>query len=94
MTGTIHNKEDPTRLFYDFRVKLIVFMALTSCFRKNFMEFCFHLLYFLQLDNLVSRIKDPVSLGRINEPRQFFHLVSNVYYDFEYICFKTVLVNF
>ena len=29
----------PTRLYYGFRVKLMVFMALTNCFRKNFMDF-------------------------------------------------------
>ena len=39
MTYTIYNNCDPTRLYYGFRVKLMVFMALTNCSRKNFMDF-------------------------------------------------------
>ena len=39
MVDTFYNKGDTTRLYYGFRVKLMVFMALTNCFRKNFMDF-------------------------------------------------------
>ena len=39
MTDNIFNRRDPTRLYYGFRVKLMVFKALTNCFRKNFMDF-------------------------------------------------------
>ena len=39
MTDTIYNKRDPRRLYYGFRVKLIIFKALTNCFRKNLMDF-------------------------------------------------------
>ena len=46
MTDTIYNKQDPTRLDHGFGVKLMVFMALTYCFCKNFVDF---LLSFLTL---------------------------------------------
>ena len=39
MTDNIYSKVGPTRLYYGFRVKLMVFMALTNFFRKNFMDF-------------------------------------------------------
>ena len=43
---------------------LMVFVALTNCFRKQILnvdlEFYFHLLSFLQLNDLLSAIKDPV----------------------------------
>ena len=39
MTDTVYIKRDPTRLSYNFRIRLTVFMALTNCFRKNFMDF-------------------------------------------------------
>ena len=39
MTDTVYNERDPTRLYYGFRIKLMVFMALTNCFCKNFMDF-------------------------------------------------------
>ena len=39
MTDIVSNKREPTGLYYGFRTKLMVFMALTNCFRKNFMDF-------------------------------------------------------
>ena len=36
---TIYNKRNPTRLCSGFKVKLMVFMALTNCFCKNFTDF-------------------------------------------------------
>ena len=39
MTDTNYNKRDPARFFYGVRVKLMLFMALTNCFRKTFMDF-------------------------------------------------------
>ena len=38
MTDNVHEKGDPVRFYYGFRIKLPVFMALTNCFRKYFME--------------------------------------------------------
>ena len=68
MTDTIYKKRGPARLYYGFRVKLIVFIALTNCFSNNFMHFL---------------IKDAVCfLGGVCEPRQGFQLLSNVSYDF------------
>ena len=34
--NSIYKKQNPTTLYLSFRVKLMVFMALTNCFRKNF----------------------------------------------------------
>ena len=39
LTDAIYNKRDPRKLYYSFRVKLMVFMALTNCFLKKFMGF-------------------------------------------------------
>ena len=39
MTDNIYEKRVPTRLFYRFRVKRVVFMAVTNCFRENFTDF-------------------------------------------------------
>ena len=44
LIDTIYNKRDQkreqtTRLYFVIRVKLMVFMALTNCFRKNFTDF-------------------------------------------------------
>ena len=39
MTDAICNKRDATRLYYDFRVTVMVFKAVTNCFRKKFMDF-------------------------------------------------------
>ena len=39
MTDAIQNKQGPARLYYDFRVTLMIFMALTNYFRKVFMDF-------------------------------------------------------
>ena len=39
MTDTVYKKRDPMRLYYGFRIKLTVFMALTKCFLKNFLDF-------------------------------------------------------
>ena len=39
MTDTFYNKRVPTRLYDGFRVRLMVFMALTNCFCENFMDF-------------------------------------------------------
>ena len=39
MTDTVYDKRDFTRLFNGFRIGLMVFMALTKCFRKNFLDF-------------------------------------------------------
>ena len=50
MKDTIYNKQGPTRLYYGFIVRLMVFIAPTKYFRKisnGFLEFCFHLLYFV-----------------------------------------------
>ena len=42
MTDATYNKQDPTILHHGFIVKPMVFMALTNCFRKNFMDYlCF-----------------------------------------------------
>ena len=39
MTDAVYNKRDPTILYNGFRNKLMVFMALTNCFHKKFMDF-------------------------------------------------------
>ena len=39
MTDTVYKKRDTMGLYYGFRIKLTFFMALTNCFRKNFMNF-------------------------------------------------------
>ena len=39
MTDTVYNKRDPLRLYYRFRIKRTVFMALNNCFRKIFVDF-------------------------------------------------------
>ena len=38
MIYSIYNKRGPTRLYYGFSVKLMVFMALNNLFRKNFID--------------------------------------------------------
>ena len=97
MTEAIFNKLGSTRLYYVLRVKLMVFMALAYFFTKIlcFLEFCFHLKHFLQPNDLASPIKDSVSflIGR-NEARRFCQLLSNVCYDFRYICLTKISLSF
>ena len=39
MTNTVYIKQEPMKFSYGFRMKLMVFMVLNNCFRKNFMNF-------------------------------------------------------
>ena len=39
MSDTICKKDVQIKLLYGLRIKLVVFMALTNCFRKNFIDF-------------------------------------------------------
>ena len=39
LTDIVYNKRDRATLSYVFRIKLTVFMALTNCFRKDFIDF-------------------------------------------------------
>ena len=87
------------RFYYGFRVKLMIFMALTNCFRKNnfyaLLEFFFHLLSFCSpINDLLSPSEgSSYFFGGIIQLRHFLQL-SNVCYEFEYICFKKTSVNF
>ena len=67
MINTIYVKGEPTRFFYDFRDKLMVFKALINCFRKSYMEglFCFNFLYFLWPNDLVYPIRDLISFQKL-----------------------------
>ena len=39
LTDIVYNKRDRATLCYVLRIKLTVFMALTNCFRKDFIDF-------------------------------------------------------
>ena len=60
----LQKKTRLNEIFTRFQRKLMVFEALTNCFRKIIfyviLEFHFHLLSFLQLNDLLSPKKDPV----------------------------------
>ena len=89
MTDAIYSKLGPTRLCDGFRVELMIFLKYFCLQKFCFPEFCFHLIYFLQPNDLVSPIKDSISfLVDENEARRFVQFLSNVCYDFQYICLK------
>ena len=91
VTDAIYSKLGPTRRCDGFRVELMIFRNYFCLQKFCFPEFCFHLIYFLQPNDLVSPIKDSISflVGR-NEARRFFQWLSNVCYDFQYIGLKKI----
>ena len=69
MTNTTYSRRDPTRLYYGFGGKLMVLISdqLFSLEFYGLLAFCFHFLYSLRRNDLVSPIRDPVSFKKILE---------------------------
>ena len=91
----------PNEIIAWFENKLRVFVALTNYFRKNFLcyslilhSFDFSVIFFAVKWRIVPSQRSNHFLGCLNQSRQFFQLLSNVCFDFEYNCFKKKSVNF
>ena len=78
-------KTRPYEIILSFRVKLMVFMALTTCFRKNFMNFSFFILFVAQW--LSVPIKDPVSFHEL-----WMNLDSSVSCYLMYVLYLNIFV--
>ena len=77
MTDTIYKNRGPTRLYYVFRVKRVVSMALSNCFRKVFymysLKFAF-ICYFFVAQKLI--IEDPVIFQEVKMNLDIFFSCS------------------
>ena len=75
-----------------FQNNLMVFVALTNCFRKRFfiifLNFNFICYLFSVKWPIVPCQRSSHFSGGANQSRQFFLLLSNVCFDFKYNCFK------
>ena len=72
MTDNICRKRGPTRLFCGFRVKRVVSMAMTNCFRKiifvyflNSAFICWLFCPTFKPNNLLSPVKEPVIFQQV-----------------------------
>ena len=76
----------------------MAFMALTNCFRRNFLDFLkfAFICQFLQPKDLVSPTEDPGHFPEVimNLDNSFYLMLSNVCYDFEDICLKKISLIF
>ena len=90
LTDTIYEKWVRMTIYYGLRVKLVVSLALTNCFREFlWISYVFHYSFTFFVDQRLSQPNQSKRIHRrLKWTKQSFQLLSNVFNDFENTCFN------